>query len=153
MVAAATLVLSADLEASDDSQSSIRVRVFVPEPLEVLDGYQLHLGVSGGSAGQLELLAVTIEDRDDFVYRDAVYDEAFNAATGQMLALAENQGVSPKAGAYLATFTYGFSDTADGSFVVDILHDEAAGDQTFLIAGFTHKISIEEVTPAVVTID
>ena len=52
--------------------------------------------------------------------------------------------------AYLATFVYRASPTAAGEFVVDVLTDEATGDQTFLIADFTKKIEVTGTTPAVI---
>ncbi len=62
------------------------VRIFATGALADIRGYQLDPIVSGGTAGHLELLDVTIEPRADFVFagRTDTY-EAFNLTNGQML--------------------------------------------------------------------
>ncbi len=116
-----------------------------------LQSYQLHLGVSGGRRGRLELIDITIEDRRDFIFdgADGVFD-AYNVGNGQMLAGLDAGSVTNVAHAYLATFTYRASADAAGAFVVDVLHDEAVGDQTFLVAPAAGKIAVSGSRPAVV---
>lgn len=41
---------------------------------------------------------------------------------------------------------------AAGTFVVDVLHDESMGHQSFLVARFVEKIDIRSVTPAVIQV-
>lgn len=56
----------------------------------------------------------------------------------------------PNAKSYLATFTYRASQDATGEFMVDILHDESAGNQTFLVSDFADKLEISGTRPTVV---
>ncbi len=131
--------------------NTARVRVFLNEPMPDMQGYQLHLGVSGGQSGQLDLVAVSIEPRGDFVFNGvADRDDAFNVATGQMLSLLELGGVATRANAYLATFTYRVSAEALGDFVIDVLHDASLEHQTFLVASDAGRIEVNPVTPGVV---
>ncbi len=118
-----------------------------------LQSYQLHLDVSGGRRGRLDLVDIAIEERDDFVFEGSagVFD-AYNVGNGQMLAGLDAGSVTAAAHTYLATFTYRVSPDAVGVFVVDVLHDESAGDQTFLIAPFAEKIAVSETKPAVITV-
>jgi hypothetical protein len=45
------------------------------------------------------------------------------------------------------------SQDAAGSFVVDVRHDEQAGDQTFLVAQGNGRIGIADTTAAVVVVE
>ncbi len=135
--------------------ATFEVHAFVNDPLKALSGYQLHTGVSGGRGGSLELVDVSIADRDDHVFATAsgVFD-AFNVNSSQMLSGLHGNGGVPTAGkGYLATFTYRVSSDAVGAFVIDVLHNEADGDQTFMVgAGDRDKIEIGYVTPAVIVV-
>ncbi len=135
--------------------ATFQVQAYVNSPLAALSGYQVHTGVTGGRSGSLELVDVSIADRDDDVFATAsgVFD-AFNVGTSQMLSGLHGDGFVATAGkGYLATFTYRVSDDAVGTFVIDILHDESAGDQTFLVgADDRDKIEITKTTPAVVVV-
>ncbi len=125
----------------------------VEPALPALQSYQLHLGVSGGQRGTLELVEVSVEPRRDYVFagRGDVFD-AFNVGTGQMLAGIDGADGVTGSGGYLATYTYCVTGDAVGTFVVDALYNEDAGDQTFLIAPFNDKIDVAETRPAVVIV-
>ncbi len=134
--------------------ATFQVHAYINSPLNALSGYQLHAGVSGGRGGSLELVDVSVADRDDCVFVDAggVF-EAFNIDASQMLSGLHDGHVATVAKGYLATFTYRVSDDAVGTFVIDILHDESAKDQSFLIgAGNRDKVEITDSTPAVVVV-
>ncbi len=73
--------------------------------------------------------------------------EAFNLTNGEMLCGVEGDGVATIGPAYLATYTYRVALTAAGDFVMDIRRDEAAGDQTFLIASGNGRIEVSATTP------
>ncbi len=128
-----------------------RVRIYTTAALADIQGYQLDVVVSGGTTGQLELLDISIEPRADFVFagRTDTYD-AFNLTNGQMLCGLDGDGVATTGPAYLATYTYRVPLTASGDFVLDIRRDEAAGDQTFLIASGNARIDVSTTTPAVI---
>ncbi len=129
-----------------------RVRIFTTGAVADIQGYQLDPIVSGGTGGQLELLDITIEPRADFVFagRTDTY-EAFNLTNGQMLCGLDGDGVATTGPAYLATYTYRVPLTAAGDFVLDIRRDEAAGDQTFMIASGNGRIEVSATTPGVVS--
>ncbi len=118
-----------------------------------MQSYQLHLGVSGGLRGGLELIDISIEPRGNYVFasHNDVFD-AFNVGTGQMLAGINVADAVTGSGGYLATYTYRAADNAVGTFVVDALYDETAGDQTFLIAPFNNKIDVAGTTPGVISV-
>ncbi len=129
-----------------------RVRIYTTGAVADIRGYQLDPVVSGGTSGQLELLDVTIEPRADFVFAGrADTFEAFNLTNGQMLCGVDDDGVATTGPVYLATYTYRVPPTAAGDFVLDIRRDEAAGDQTFLIATNNGRIAVNATTPSVVS--
>ncbi len=157
---APTVVGEATLSAVPASRvvragGEIAVRVLLERPVDFLQSYQLHLAASGGRSGELELVDAAIEAHDHAVLAaGAGRFEAFNVENGQMLAGLYEVGVgaATDADGYLATFTYRATPDAVGVFVVDVLHDESAGDQTFLIAPLAEKIAISETKPAVITV-
>lgn len=108
-------------------------------------------GVSGGESGSLELVDIAFEQGKGGVF--ASYDDRFDAVNvrnGQMLAGLRTGSMAAPEGAVLTTFTYRASRDASGAFVIDVLHDEAAGDQTFLVSDFTKKIEVVGTKPAVI---
>ncbi len=131
----------------------VDVDVFVREPLQDLQSYQLHLKVSGGRRGHLELVDVSIKGRRDFVFHGAPDRfDAFNPNTGQMLSGLDSGGTWTAAAGYLATYTYRVSPDAVGAFVVDVAADEQNGDQTYLIATDDGKIEVSGSSPGVITV-
>lgn len=128
------------------------VRVFTDAALKDLQGYQLHLGASGGTAGTLELVDIQTEPHASAAFNAAASFNAFNVTTAQMLHGLENGGVRTPAKAYLATYTYRVPRGAAGTFVIDVLHDEAGGDQTYLVANFRERIEITGTTPAIIEV-
>ncbi len=140
-------------ERNDDKGAlSRRPQAVLPQSTP-LQSYQLHMGVSGGRRGCLELIDVSIELRDDDLFADRSNSfHAFNVMTGQMLSGLSEGGAAIDANAYLATFTYLATADALGTFVVDVLHDERNHDQTFLISSFTDKIEVAGTTPGVITV-
>ncbi len=128
-----------------------RVRVFSKHAIRDFVGYQLDVAVSGGTAGQLELLDITIEPRADFIFAGRTDTlEAVNVSNGQMLCLIENMSGAPAAAhAYLATYTYRVPPTAQGDFVVDFLLNESTGDQTMMVAANNGRVEVGATAPAV----
>jgi hypothetical protein len=133
----------------------VEVEVYLDGDLPDIRGYQLHLGVSGGNAGRLELVDIAVHDRKDAVFAGLAPWRAFNIQTGQMVAGLDSAGIAAPAGAYLATFTFQVSADAAGAFTIELLHDENDRSQrTFLFPTPTGaKIQIESVKPAVVTVE
>ncbi len=132
----------------------VRVRIFVDDPLPSFRAYQLLTETSGGRAGSLDLVNITIENRKDSVFQSANDTfEAFNVDNAQMLSGLFTGNVPTKHMRYLATFTYRASKAASGTFVIDVAHDENGGSQTLLVgAKQTDKIEVTGMTPAVVTV-
>jgi hypothetical protein len=130
----------------------IQVRVFINEALADLQGYQLHLEATGGSRGHLELVDITVDDARNGVFSGEPTDQAVNTLSGQMLSALQLGSKPTSAKGYLATYTYRVSADAAGTFVVDVLHDEARQNQTFLVSDFTKKIEVLGTTPAVITV-
>ncbi len=139
---------------------AVQVRVFMdhngPDRKRggLLQSYQLHLNVSGGRRGSLDLVEIAIEDRGDFVFdASAGVFDAYNVEKGQMLAGLDDGNAAVLPDAYLATFTYRVSPDAVGSFVIDVMHDEANDDQTFLVGPEpTDKIDVVRTSPAVISV-
>ncbi len=156
---APSIASSTSLTAKADSKrvspgSRVSFDVFTDAAIGKLSGYQLHAQISGGDQGQLELVDIVIDDRRDHVFAGAhgIF-ESFNVANGQMLAGLFDESVSTKASGYLATFVYSVSPRASGTFVFDVLHDSAIGDQTFFVGATDRdKIRIAGTNPAVVVI-
>ncbi len=152
------VVGSASLSVIADARSArpgdvVRIRVFAENALRGLQSYQLETTVTGGRRGHLELVDVAIEKRRDYVFGGQAGNfTAFNVGNGQMLSgLDIDRSVTTESEAYLATYTYRVSADAVGTFVIDVPHDAAAGDQTFLIAPNNGKIDIDTV-PTVVAV-
>jgi hypothetical protein len=112
---------------------SLEVSVYLGSDLADLRGYQLHLGVSGGTSGSLQLIDVAVQARPDAAFDQLGAWQAFNVATAQMVAGLDSPGVKAPAGSYLATFTYRASPDAAGPFVIEVLHDAGnPAHRTFL---------------------
>jgi glucose/arabinose dehydrogenase len=127
------------------------VRAFVTADVG-LQSYQLHIASSGGRRGSLELIDIDIDPQYDNIFAGRSDSfSAFNVDTGQMLA-GVNGKTQPANDAYLATFIFEASPDAAGSFVIELLTNEALGDQTFMIADFTDAISITHNAAAVIEI-
>ncbi len=105
------------------------IRVYLQQPVRDLRGYQLHIGSSGGEHGALEIVDISIEEGSAFAKLGAW--SAFNTATGQMVTGLDTPGVAVHEGTYLATFTLESTPDARGTFIVDLLHDDA-DHRTFL---------------------
>jgi hypothetical protein len=130
----------------------VEVRVFIDGPVEALRSYQLDVNVTGGKAGALDLVDITIESRKDsaFTAMAGAFD-AFNTSTGQMLSgLDQDNGVTIRDEAYLATFTYRASGDALGQFMIDVA--SGIDSQTYLVAPGNGQIRIQNTEPAVVTV-
>jgi hypothetical protein len=153
VVAAARLSLwaSRDVIRAGDT---VEVVVSLDSALADLRGYQLHFAVSGGDAGSLEVVDMSIEPRKDRAFAGQSDWRAFNVHTRQVLAGLDAPGVKTAAGAYLATLTLRGSKDAAGRFTVDLLHDDTdPAQRTFLFptpAGA--KIDVQSTKPAVVTV-
>ncbi len=129
------------------------VKAYLTRPVSDLRGYQLHLGVSGGKSGTIEVLDIAIAD-DAAVYDGLGAWSAFNTMTAQMVAGLDTPGIVTRANAYLATFTLRASADAAGAFVIDLLYDDTRSDhRTFLFATpATGKIELTHVTPVIVDV-
>jgi cysteine-rich repeat protein len=128
----------------------IDVQVFIDGDIAAFQAYQVDLLAAGGRRGDMTLVNVSIEDRDDYIFDGVSGFDAVNVDKAEVLAGAD-EPVATKGG-YLATFTYQLSKDAAGSFVVDVLHNEAAGDQTFLISNFTDKVEVGQASSAVISV-
>jgi glucose/arabinose dehydrogenase len=128
----------------------ITVHAMIEGP-RALQAYQLHATSYGGPRGHLQLIDIDISDRADAVFADESDSyEAVNIATSQVLAgISGSSEVQQRA--YLATLTYRASPDADGRFVIDLLTNETAGDQTFLIGPAANRIALT-VDPAVIEV-
>ncbi len=141
---------SGEIAPNDD----IHVRVYADAALPNFSAYQLDTVVSGGRSGFLDLVDIEIEDRADFAFAgaDDTFD-AFNIDSGQMLSGLLSGDVATSPNGYLATFTYRASADARGMFVLDVLHDDGGGSQTFLVGSeHTDKIEVTRTYPAVITV-
>jgi hypothetical protein len=144
-------LLLARSNSGSTRKGEIHVDVFVSGKV-ALQGYQLEVVASGGRDGDIELVDIVIEDRKDHVFagRNDWFDAA-NTANGQMLsALEANEGVTLEGRTYLATYVFRTTAEASGRFVFDVLTNDGAGDQTFLVAPDDGKIEILGVSPAIV---
>jgi hypothetical protein len=130
----------------------VTVDVFSAGDIDNLQSYQLHAAASGGVRGNLELIDVRIEPRDNAAFDDMQSFSAFNVDNRQMLAGIEYAGHAVPTGAYLATFEYRVSKQASGSFVVDLRVDHDAGDQSVLVSVFVDRVTISDTTPAVIRV-
>ncbi len=139
---------------------TIEVEVRLATPLHDLRGYQLHLGVSGGTSGTLELIDVAVDHptvfdrggRADGVARGTPWS-AFNLTTGQVVVGLDSPGVTVEPGT-LARFSFKASARATGRFTIDILHDGADPTQrTFLFpTPATGRIGIDDSKPLIVAV-
>jgi hypothetical protein len=112
--------------------ATIEVHVLLRNALADLRGYQLHVSVSGGRSGSLELTDMAIEHRKDQVFSGLGAWQALNARTKQLLAGLDGQGIATRENAYLATLTFKATRDAEGTFLVDLLHDDRdASQRTF----------------------
>jgi hypothetical protein len=132
----------------------VKVDVFIDTALSGLQGYQLHLGTSGGRRGSLELVDVSIAGRADHVYAEIPHWDAYNVQTHQMMAGLDSAAVATPSKGYLATFTYRVSPDASGTFVVDVLgYQPSKSDQrTFLFGPGGGMIALQQTHPAVIVV-
>jgi hypothetical protein len=132
----------------------VRGTVLLDQPLDDLRGYQLHAVARGGASGWLELVDISIDKRQDWVFDGLGAWDAFNVRTRQMLAGLSSEGVATQPQAYLATFTFKAGPTAAGTFAIDLLYDDAHGSyRTFLFGTAANsKIQIVDSHPAEVTV-
>jgi hypothetical protein len=129
------------------------VDVFLDQPLQDLQSTQLQFVVSGGSAGELELLGAEQHDRRDYVFAgvNGRFD-AVNAERMQVITGLSDGGVATEAMAYLGTVVFRSSPTARGQFTIDVAFADDS-DHSWLIASFTDPIEITGVSPAVVELN
>jgi hypothetical protein len=133
---------------------TVEVIVVLDSALPDLRGYQLHAGITGGDAGGLDMVDLSIEQRNH-VFAGLPDWRAFNVHTQQALAGIDAAGIRTRPGAYLATLTLRASKDAAGTFAIDLLHDNTdPAQRTFLFATPAEgRILVTSVTPAVVTIE
>jgi hypothetical protein len=158
----------------------VEIEVFINNPVQcLLLGYQLHTGVTGGSAGHLELIDLSVEPRNDFVFNGVGHGKAFNLGLRQMLVGVDEAAIAMPAdlilvpasldyAGYLATFTYRVSDDASGSFLVDLLavpldSDAVSENRTFVFGSPLEAatadvapiddVAVSGVAPALVTVE
>jgi hypothetical protein len=132
----------------------VEVDVYLDGGLPDLRGYQLHGAVGGGRHGRLELVDLAIHERKNAAFAGHSSWQAFNLATGQLLAGLDTPGVSTTPRAYLATFTYRASADAAGTFTVELLHEDTdPAQRTFLFPTPANgRIRISGATPAVIDV-
>jgi hypothetical protein len=135
----------------------IDVEVYLDADINILTGFQLHLGASGGLSGHLELVDISVDDeRSDSAFT-GVADawSAFNRASAQMVSGVNTMGVTARAGTYLATFTYHVPEDASGTFLVSVLYDDSGTSldhRTFLFGEYARPIGVESLTPARISV-
>jgi len=119
-----TIVPSTDLIQADET---VDVEVFT-DTVENLGAYQVSVDVTGGSAGSLDLEAVTIETgRADFVFASASVTRGTSVNGASLMAVLTNPGGWVFEGpAYLGTFTYRASADAAGVFTVSLRPEPAS---------------------------
>jgi hypothetical protein len=154
VIAAASVQLQLTRESLRPGEG-VEVEVFLVDPLDDLRGYQLHLGVSGGKSGTLELIDIAVDDRKDAAYSGFANWQAFNVQTAQMVAGLDDAGVATVTGAYLATFTFTASPDASGAFTIELLHDDQdRSHRTFLFpTAAGAKIAIQSAEPVVIAVE
>jgi Zn-dependent metalloprotease len=130
----------------------VHVRVALHAEQVRLQSYQLQMQATGGSGGQLSLVDVAIEQRDDWVFHGSTdVFQALNISASQMLAgLMDIEGAQIKTASYLATYTYVASEDAIGDFVVEVLTGEAG--QSDLVGPWNSKIELVYVEPVVIRV-
>ncbi len=130
----------------------LHVDVYFDGAVSDLRGYQLHVVPLGGDRGHLELVDISVENRKDAAM-DAQW-QAFNIDKHQVVVGTDAAGSPTAARAYLATFTYRVSRDARGSFLVDLLHDNAdPAQRTFVFPTPNRaKIEVSGTTPAMITV-
>ncbi len=135
--------------------ATVEVEVLFDTALQDLRGYQLHVGVSGGDRGQLQLIDMAIHKRKGHVFSNLPQWSAFNIATAQMVAGLDTPGVPTPKDGYVATLIFAASHQAAGTFVIDLRYDDDdATQRTFLFpTPLGSKIAIVDVTPAVITVE
>ncbi len=138
--------------AHASTQEEIVVRAYLDRPVSDLRGYQLHVTVSGGRHGTLDLVDIAIDQTPAFAGLGPW--TAFNVATAQMVAGLSSPGVAVPSDTYLATFILRPTRDARGSFVIDLLYDDDdPAQRTFLFPTAPRgRIELTDVTPAIVTI-
>jgi hypothetical protein len=130
--------------------ADLEIDVVTSAPLKSLQSYQLHMRVTGGTQGHLELIDVVIQPRRDAALGTVAFS-ATNLGAGQMLAGMDEGGVRTSAGAYLATFTYRASPDAAGSFVIEPGVGGSDG-RTFVVGANQREIVIQNIQPVVITV-
>jgi len=113
-----TIVPSPELIQADET---VDVQVFA-DTVENLGGYQVSIEVTGGTAGSLELEAVSIENaRADFVFASASISSGTSVNGASLGAVLMSPGGWVFEGPpYLGTFTYRASADAAGVFTVSV---------------------------------
>lgn len=132
----------------------VAVDVHLDGSLDALRGYQLHLGVRGGTADPLELADISINtSRRDYAFANVPgIWSAFNLDVAQMVVgMDAPDGVPAQAGAYLATFTYWVPKDAAGTFTIEVRYDDSSAtpqDRTFLFGRYAGLIDLTSITSA-----
>jgi hypothetical protein len=133
---------------------TVLVDVHLDGAVKDLRGYQLHVLASGGEAGRLELIDISVRAADDRAFAGLPAWEAFNVGRGQMVAGLDSAGIAVPAGAYLATFTYRASEDAAGEFSIDVLADDSDETQRTWLFPTPEQgwIEVPSTSPAVVEV-
>ena len=112
----------------------VEVDVYLVERLAALRGYQLHVVADTKRRGDLELLDIVVDAREDHVFSGLQYWAAFNVRTAQMVAGLDQEGVAVEPG-YLATFIYRPGRDLEGPVVLRLLADPLRPEhRSFLFA-------------------
>ncbi len=144
----------------------VTVTVSLDNRLEDLRGYQLHLGVSGGERGRLEVIDIEVAPsaqlRTQGARRTGMDHDlsfvsewtAFNVDTAQMVAGRDSEGVVARPGV-LATFTLQASSEAAGTFTIELRHDDDDPDaRTFLFPTPAQgRIAIHAIKPVSIVVE
>ncbi len=101
---------------------TFEIDALLDTPLSGLRGYQLHLSISGGTSGTLDVIDIAVHPRKDRALPGSGW-QAFNVNTRQLIVGQDSPGIAVEGGAYLATFVLRATDDAAGRFLVELLAD------------------------------
>jgi DNA-binding beta-propeller fold protein YncE len=118
----------------------VEAHVYISGEIPPIRGFQLALEVSGGAAGYLTLVDISIDTLGLDTYQSR------NLDTGQVLhGVNENTGVPVYSERLLATYYFVASDSASGNFVISV-----DSDHTLIVAPNDGEVPMQAVKPAIV---
>lgn len=131
----------------------VEVQVFLTNAQNVA-AYELHMSVTGGPAGSLELESIFVDkNRKRFLFGRAQVVEAIDLKGKRAAIITYSRGadVGTAAKAYLATFRYRVSPEANGVFTVNInttksFVSDSAVQRIAFRAGLSARVAVGKIT-------